>query len=458
MLWFKNIDLHSSDTALCLLKSGLAAQIKAVGHGVFFGVTKLVLPIHQSVIYGSSDSAVWFVPAALAAILLALLFITRERFGRGLFVAIAIFFLLTGASVNWFDASRLSVITDAAFYLAVVPLLVVIVAGFVAQFRRLNLHGPVPAVAVSSTLVLVLGFPTWLRTHVFESSVTLWENTLLTHPGDAFVEAALAEQLRLRALVDTTEQNKDAMDSDFALATLHAQSAIQHDPGNAQAQHTMASILVAQGDDAASLSHFRAAVSADPQNAEILAEYGSALVTLGRFEQAIVQLNRSLMNNPASAVAHRLLGKAYFGLNHFDRAIIEEQTALGIDFNDLIAREALADAQAKAGNIKDAIQSYAMVMADPAQQNRPDLWMEIAQLKDRQTDYDLSVQYMQTAQKLAHSATENASTEQEKATATLKEKQINDAVAVELQKQKVAASTRPSAGSTTMPSSAPALK
>jgi tetratricopeptide (TPR) repeat protein len=431
-----------------------------VGHALAFNVVKVLVPIRFSIMYPPSDSVLCLIPAGLAAALVLALFFTREKIGRGWFVAAAAFVMLTKVSVNWFDASRLSAITDGAGYLATMPLTAAIVALAVAGIRRLKPQGPQTLVIISSTILVLIGFPAWLRSHVFDTPVAMWTDTLQTHADSYLVEASLAEQLRLRALVDTADMYKEAMDADLAAAITHARAALRLDPNNAQAQHTWASVMVAQGDDAGALEHFKAAIQSDPTNSQIREEYGAALVTLGRFKDAISQLNQSLAQDPGSSITHRLLGKAYYGLNDFDRCISEESIALSINPSDALAQEELADAQAKSGKLKEAITSYALVMRD--QQTRYDLWMAIAKLKDRQGDYDLSVQYMQAAKKLTAQALEKAAadptTTQEKARAASADKEVSDALAIELEKQRHAAATRPTTRSTTSPATTQALR
>ena len=451
VLWFKNADLQSAIGNTALVHDGLTHQLQAMGRSTAFVATRLIAPFRLSILYPSAGSIFGLIELLLVAVLLISLYQQQAKRGKGLFVAVAIFALLVATSLSWFDSSRFSVVSDGTAYLAMVPLISVVIFAASNAISKANLPSAAPLVGLSAVLLVALAAPAWLRTHTFESQVALWSDTLEKNPDSVLAETSLAEQLRLRALADSADQDKQAMDADFAAAIEHAKAALTLDPNNAKAQHTWASALVAQGDDAAALQHFQAAIKSDPDNPQIRAEYGSALVTLGRFKEAIPQLDQALVQDFASGVAHRLLGKAYFGLGNIDRAITEEQTALSITPTDSVARELLGDAQAKAGKLKDAIESYVNVLSDPAQKTRADIWMDIARIKDRQGDYDLSVQYMQTAQKLTHDALERANTEQEKALATPLDEQTSKALTAEIEKQKWAASTRPTTRSATEP-------
>jgi tetratricopeptide (TPR) repeat protein len=447
VLWFANADLHATTATPSLIRAIPILQAAELGRGFTFSVLKMVAPIRLSVIYPSTGSTLWLFPLALVAGLLVFSYLRPGH--RGLFVVIASFALLVAASMNWFDSSRFSYFTDGTAYLAMIPLTVLGIGIVSSSIGRGAVLSPPIVVGLSTVLLIMLGTPAWFRTHVFESPVAMWSDTLNKNPDSVMVEASLAEQFRLKALADSADQDKVAMENDFARAIDHAKAVLQRAPTNSRAQHTWANVLVAQGDDAGALPHFQAAIQSDPDNPQLRAEFGSALVTLGRFLEAIPQLNQALVQDFASGIAHRLLGKAYAGLGNTDRAIIEEKTALSISPGDLAAWELLADAQSKAGKLKDAIESYAHVLADPSQQNRTDVWLAIASLKDRQGDYDLAVQYMQTAEQIAHAAVEKANTDQEQTATSQLEEKLKKQLAAEIEKQKKAAATRPTTRSTT---------
>jgi tetratricopeptide (TPR) repeat protein len=442
VLWFKNADLNTSAATPNLIHALPVLQAAEVGRAMAFSVIKLIAPVGLSVIYPSSGSTFWLFPFAVVIGLLLFFYLRPGLHHRGLFVAIATFALLVAASVNWFDASRLSDFTDATAYLAMIPLTVLAVWFVSSMIHRGRVLAPPVAVGICTVLLIALGAPAWFRTHVFESSVALWSDTLNKNPESVMVEASLSEQLRLRALADSADQDKQAMDADFAAAIDHAKAVSQHAPTNAQAQHTWANVLVAQGDDAGALPHFQAAIQSDPDNPQIRAEYGSALVTLGRFAEAIPQLDQALEHDFASGIAHRLLGKAYLGLGDINRAIIEENTALEINPSDSAARMQKGDAEVKAGKYKDAIETYAQAgVSDPALRQSPELCEAMAKVRDLQGNYDSAVQFLTLAQQTAP--------DDEKIKALLKE---------ETDKAKRAAATRPATRSATAPASTQSVK
>jgi tetratricopeptide (TPR) repeat protein len=434
-LWLKNTDLHHAGDAPGLLQSGVVAQLSAIGQSMAMSTIRLIAPIWLSIIYG--DSPAELVAVVLCAAALAGAFFFERKFGRGVIAALAAFALLSAASVNWFDDSRLSHVTDCSAYLPMLPILMLIVAAFARVIERSKPRGPNLVVGVSTAVLLLVGVPSWVRTHVFQSPVTLWQDTVNRHPDSVLAESSLAQALRGQARLDAAAENKDAVESDYNQAVDHAQAALKLDPHNAAAEEIWAEVLVDRGQDAQALPHFAAAVAGDPKNARVLTEYGSALVVLARFQEAIGILNRSLAQDYSLGVTHRLLGQAYLGRKDYERTIKEERLAVETDPADTAAWEVMGDAQVKLNQLKDAIESYARVNADGSLV-RPELCMKMGRVKDLQGDYEKAVAYMTLAQQLVPDDTA-----------------IKAELDAEKIKQQKAAATRPSTRNTTAPSTGP---
>jgi tetratricopeptide (TPR) repeat protein len=398
-LWLKNTELHHAKEAASLMQMGTTTQLSAVGQSMMLCLFHLFAPDMLSILY--TDSSMWLIGLGIWAAGLVGVYLLMPRLGRGIFAALAAFVLLAGASVNWFDATRLSHVTDASAYLSMLPILILAVSVIANVIARFKPQGPNLIVGLSAIALIAAGLPAWLRTHVFESPVTMWRDTVARHPESVLAESSLAQALRGQARLDAAVENKDAVEDDYNQAIQHAQAVLALDARNALAQEIWAEILIDRGQDAQALPHFEAAIASDATNARVITEYGSALVTLGRFQPAIKALNQSLAQDASQGVTHRLLGKAYFGLNDFERTVKEEQIAMELDQTDLAAREILADAQAKLGKFQEAIANYGQVIADPAQMHRPDLWMKVARIKDQQGVYQNAIDYMSAALKLA---------------------------------------------------------
>jgi tetratricopeptide (TPR) repeat protein len=432
-LWLKNMDLHPAGSPAGLLQMGMASWLSAIGQSMAMGTIRLIAPVWLSILY--SDSVIGIAVFVVVIAGLAGSYLLKPLLGRGVFATLLIFVLLSIASVNWFDPARLSHVTDGSAYLSTLPMIALVIAAVAQVIARSNPRGPNLVVGLSALVLLALGLPAWMRTHVFESPVTLWSDTVSRHPDMVLAETKLAEALRDQSRLDAAADNKDAVEADYAQAVEHAQAALKLDPQNATAQEIWAEVLVDRGLDAEALPHFEAAVAADPKNARVLTEYGHALVVLGHYQTAISILNQSLKQDASQGVTHRLLGGAYFGLKKYERVVKEEQIATEIDPGDAAAWESMGDAQAELGLLKDAIESYARVNADGSLV-RPELCMKTGRVKDRQGEYDKAVAYMTLAQQLLPD-----------------DAGIKAELAAEILKQQKAAATRPS---TTQSATAPA--
>jgi tetratricopeptide (TPR) repeat protein len=440
-LWLSDCDLHKTAGEQILLHAPLANQLGVLGHGFSRVISKCFLPFGLSILPRWTDSGFTLLVHQAFALLVLVgmvgLYLLQRFIGRGMLVATVVFVLLVGFSLNWFDAARLTAVTGSTAYLSLIP--VIVIAMFVLY--RLPLPGPQPqAVVVVSTLLLgTLGAIAWNRTYAFENSVALWRDVLQKNPTSPYAQAQLAEQLRVLAIDDSAQDNKDNMERDLNEAIQHAQTALKLDPANGPAQRTWANALVAQGSIAQALSHYETATHLDPDNLALRTEYGDSLNKLGRFTEAKLQLDEALRLDINSAVAHTLLGVAYAGLGDRDRAISEQTAALALDPGNIVALEKLAELQTQVRDFKAAIVSYSHIMASsPDQMKRPDLWVAIARIKDRQGEYDHAVEYLQTAARLAP---DNADIEKE--------------LANETRKQAHAAATRATTRAATMPATKP---
>jgi len=242
---------------------------------------------------------------------------------------------------------------------------------------------------------------------VFETPVSLWQDTANKSPRSSFAAASLAEQLRQRAAQDAADQDADRTKQDLDAAVAEATRAATlaaegHNNFTAAGAHkTWALALVALGDSKGALPHFARSTAINPDDDAALVQYGQALLTLGQTPDAIIQLDRALAANPRSAAAHRVLGQAYESSGNNERCLIEELKATTTDPTDMAAQQLYAEALTRAGRLKDALERYAFMFTSSADcRQRADLWAAIGRIKVRQGAYDQAVAYLTQAQQL----------------------------------------------------------
>ncbi len=424
-LWVANLGLtrHSvPGSTPAVADLGAVRAAAAVGRGFWFALSKSVLPLRLTLIYPPggvqrSSLAVALLPLAAAVAVVAVAIAAARRGNRGPAAAAVAFALCVAPALNWFDPARHTLMTDAAAYLAVVPLAAAVLAAATLAVHRLRAadEGRTQLVVVASAVLLaVLGATAWVRAHTFDGPVDLWQDTAGKYPGSAFAVAQYAEQLRLRAVDRAGQQDTEGARADLSAAAGEAARAAvvadaTGDPSTADpaaataAQRTWAAVLVATGDVHAALAHFALATAgpAGPADAATLVDYGQALLTLGDFPAAVRQLDRALAADPSSGAAHRVLGQAYHKLGDDPRTLREEQQATDINPLDLAAQELLAGALNRAGRPADALAHYIVIFqADRTTQNRADLWAAIGRIKDQQGAYNDAVTYLTQARQL----------------------------------------------------------
>ena len=415
-LWISTLSLHSSKIEDTLLVTAPAIKIAMLGRGLWFSFFRTFVPAGFSVLdmanlVLSSAVAGLFIVIVVAVLLCIGAFFTLQvmpsRNGKrtlisGLLVAFTTFVLLVLAGLNWFDARRLSVVTDCVAYLAIIPVLVLVV-GFILRFKMPGPH-PQSAVTVSTVVLIVFGLLSWLRTQAFESPVSLWRDVVAKDPASAYGHEQLAEQLRLTAIEDFAVQDKDATKTHRTEAIEHARRASELDPENFRPQQTWASVLTDQGDDAEALPHYSEAIRLasthsvdEPTVSALLTQYGTVLNQLGRFDRALRTLIEATKFDPSSSEAFRQLGEAHAGLGQLKEAIVSENTALARMPTNFQAMQKLAEYQARGGkpeDLKAAIGTYFNLMNVSNQRNRPDLWLAIAKIKVQQDDREDALEFL----------------------------------------------------------------
>jgi tetratricopeptide (TPR) repeat protein len=449
-LWLATADTHHNAGEASLLHSSVLIQAIMFGRGLWFSVYRLIVPIHFSALdfpvekngaIAAGFYIFWLFATLLMTVLVGVIQLTGQRVMRGLFVALVMFVLLVLSSMNWFDPSRRSPLTDCVAYLAMVPIITLVVV----LISGIKLPGPHPqtAVGVCTAILLAFGLLSWTRTRSFENSMALWRDVASNDPTSVLAQTSLASELRIAANEDFAASILDPVEGERNEAIEHAQNALNLEPRDAFAQRIWANVLVDKGDISHAIPHFDQAIALDPNNPSLRSEYAKALIVIGKFSPAIEQLDQALRGEPFSSNIHQLMGTAYKGLGDRRRAIAEEQLALQYNPRDVAALQALAEIQAEGGtpeDLKNAAANYFHIFEyyPDLQKRRPDLWLAVADIVQRQGDLENALTLLKTAEEGARDDAD-----------MLKK------VEAEIDKVKKMATTRPSTRPSTGPSTLP---
>jgi tetratricopeptide (TPR) repeat protein len=272
--------------------------------------------------------------------------------------------------------NSIQMIAEHRMYL---PLAAVVVAAVVGIFSVLSRTA---ALAACLAVALGLGAATVRRNEVYQSSLSLWADTVAKRPNNPFAHNNLGNSLRERgsleeALVQYRLALEPAADSVYAYVNLgntlgqlgrlpeaiaaleqahqlrpnwpsihndladalshagrlkeaaaHYQEALRIRPDFPQAENGLGTVLMRAGDAQGALPHFEAALRMNPDYAEAHNNFGAALATLNRLPEAVPQFERAIELKPDYSEARLSLGNAYYQANRLDDAIHEYEEAL----------------------------------------------------------------------------------------------------------------------------------
>ncbi|MEX0775065.1 MAG: tetratricopeptide repeat protein [Phycisphaeraceae bacterium] len=356
-------------------------RLLIAGRVGWFYLAKLLWPVNLTFIYPRwhvDPAAPWQYLFPLATLLvLGLLWFGRRRIGRAPLAAALIFLGTLFPVLGFLDVYpfRFSFVADHFQYLASLPLIALAAAGIV-RLAGVASGGQRPLRVASVILLLVLGVLTWNRSHVYQSSRAIWEDTLakndgcsmvfnnygkLLYDGDdaapANIEAAAAN---FRKAIDLDDRNDMAHRNlaqyhlhhkryDAALAQL--KQALEIDPNEQVTQYQVGMTLYASGRLEDSLLYFRNALRMDREritrlsaaqqarqdDAQVLRDsryvdaqgaYGRALLDLGRAAEALPHLQRAVELDGTIADDRVALGRALVELGRAAEAQAHYQAAL----------------------------------------------------------------------------------------------------------------------------------
>lgn len=211
---------------------------------------------------------------------------------------------------------------------------------------------------VSVALVLAsifLGYWTFERNKVWQTSLALWSDSASKHPNKARTHGSLA--VTFAELGELTLAEKEYRQ---ALA-LYKQSVVL-DPSIAIAHNNLAILLLRQGRMKEAEFHLQEAIRIKPEYVEALVNLGELLREQGLYEKAINHFQEALRFVPENGVVNKNLGNALLRSNRIDTALPYLQKALSNSSHDHEILLDLGEALAVLGRIDDAIHAYREIL------------------------------------------------------------------------------------------------
>ena len=284
-------------------------------------------------------------PLLLIAPLLALTVWAIFRWPEWSFVG-AWFFLILAPTSSVFPLRDLAF--EHRMYLPLAAVVVGVVMGGYLAGQWLVDRGKFsrPALQVVSVSLLifigtVLGILTFQRDVDYQSSLSIWADTVAKAPRNVRAHYSLGAVLAIAGRVDE--------------AVAHYQTALEIDPDDAETHNNLGLALAGRGQSNEAIAHFRKALDARPDYAEAHVNLGAVLISCGQADAAIAEYEKALEISPDDTKAHSNLGVALVRKGQLDEAIFHYQKAAEISPEVADVHYNLGNALDRRGRIDEAM-------------------------------------------------------------------------------------------------------
>ena len=313
-------------------KLPLLVRALMCGHSAWFYFGKALLPMQLGMLYPQwkpgASSLSDFLPVSGWMIVLAVLWFSRKRLGRGPFAVVAYFLVTLLPVAGLFNMSffTYSYVSDHLVHLSLVGLIVGIAAMLGAWQERGGRSGVMAAVVMSG-LVAWYAVGTFHRADDFSTSHRLWESTRLVDPGSFAVYSSLG--------VDAQEHHR------FAEAEADYRETLRLEPRCRSAAVSLANVLRMQGKWNESANLYQAIIQLEP-DAQCSNNLGVVLLELNQPDHAREQFHLALKQEPTMKSAYLNLYRMEKNAGHWQAAADALRGSLRINPSDPAAMTALA--------------------------------------------------------------------------------------------------------------------
>jgi Flp pilus assembly protein TadD len=207
-------------------------------------------------------------------------------------------------------------ITEHRMYLALAPVLIVVVLGAWRLIRTRADRGRLLA-AAGGVLAVVCVVLTLRRNEVYQSDLVLWTDTVAKRPGNSHGHNNLGRALVARG--------------DAAGALSRFEEAVRLDPTMPDAQTNLGTALMNVGDLARARQHYEEAVRLLPDWPVALANLGRLHLRMGEIAEGIARYEQAVAIDPGFATAHYNLANVLRETGRVDEAVRRYRDALAAD-------------------------------------------------------------------------------------------------------------------------------
>ncbi len=343
------------------------ARFANIGRILLFYLSKSIWPNELVFVYPrwqtgdrSADLPVAVLWSSIAAIVAFLGWRHRERWGRGLLLAVACYLAALFPVLGLVDIVyfRFSWVADRFHYLAM-PVL----AGGAVHLLHLALartgQGSRLALIVIAPIALILGALSWRQAATFQSEEQVWRHQIALQPDSWTGYLNLGAHLYR---LGRTEEAGRLLEKALVLA-----------PENPLVHYDLGAMAMARGDESAARRHYLAALEIDPDFYFANNNLGRLLASRGELESAERYLRAALRAVPDSPAVLTNLGGLLLRQRRFAEAerllirALELEPELPEALNNLAALMEATDRRGEARIYLDKARSLASRL-----RNRPD--------------------------------------------------------------------------------------
>jgi tetratricopeptide (TPR) repeat protein len=306
------------------------------GAAIWFYLWKLLWPARLTFSYPRWDFDPvlwwqWVFPIGVAIALL-ILWLNRERFGKGPIVAALIFVGTLFPALGFFNTypMRYSFVADHFVYISSMAL----IAPVIAMATRLRISRA--AVIALLPLLVIL---TWRQARIYASAEAIWRDTLTKNPASWMAGNNLAMLLAARG-----EEEMHAGQRDSGLTKLKESLTLldrvqELRPAHEKLAANRADVLLNMGRLQEALTVYEAM----PRTAGTVNQIGVALGRMGRSEEGMARFREAVSLDPQQPAAFVNLARALEAKGDFDNAIDSYRRALQVRPGDPVVRLSLAN-------------------------------------------------------------------------------------------------------------------
>jgi tetratricopeptide (TPR) repeat protein len=328
------------------------------GRALWFYADKLFWPANLTFIYprwqlNASLWWQWIFPVASLAVVVVL-WCLRPRIGRGPLVAVLYFAGTLFPALGFTNVfpMRYTFVADHYQYLACAGLIIPF-AALVSNWIVSERPGRILYRCLSGSLLLLLGFLTWKRSHIYADRETLWRDTLAKNPTCWLAHNNLGNVLLQKGRVGE--------------AIIQIKMALAIKPDLAEGHYNFGDALVQNGQMDEAMAHYQKAIEIKPDYAEAHSDLGYALFQNGQTNEALVHYQTAVGIKPDYAVAQRGLAFLLSNAGFFSEAIYHYEIAALIEPQNGWTHHGLGLTLLKTGRVGDAIPPLLKAVEDDPQ-------------------------------------------------------------------------------------------